>query len=173
MHSRSLQYIFSKLFLCFGAYTFPLIGIVLFRTYHTWHTEYVHLSHIKELTHWGRDKMTAISQTTFSSAFSWTKIFEFRLRFHWSLFPKGPIDNIPRLVQIMAWRRSGDKPLSEQVTESLLTYICITRPQWIKAHSHTQTKQNKLTILANFTAIQFYVFTRYMQSRPLLLTCKS
>ena len=27
--------------------------------------------------------------------------------------PKGPIDNIPALVQIMAWRRSGDKPLSE------------------------------------------------------------
>ena len=29
--------------------------------------------------------------------------------------PKGPIDNIPGLVQIMAWRRSGDKPLSEQI----------------------------------------------------------
>ena len=37
------------------------------------------------LTHWGRDKMDAISQTTFSSAFSWMKMFEFRLKF-WSLF---------------------------------------------------------------------------------------
>ena len=27
--------------------------------------------------------------------------------------PKGPINNFPALVQIMAWRRSGDKPLSE------------------------------------------------------------
>ena len=27
--------------------------------------------------------------------------------------PKGPINNNPALVQIMAWRRSGDKPLSE------------------------------------------------------------
>ena len=26
--------------------------------------------------------------------------------------PKGPINIIPALVQIMAWRRSGDKPLS-------------------------------------------------------------
>ena len=25
----------------------------------------------------------------------------------------GTINNIPALVQIMAWRRSGDKPLSE------------------------------------------------------------
>ena len=38
------------------------------------------------LTHWGRDKMDAIWQTTFSSAFSWLKMFEFRLKFHWSLF---------------------------------------------------------------------------------------
>ena len=30
--------------------------------------------------------MDTISQTTFSSAFSWMKIFEFRLKFHWSLF---------------------------------------------------------------------------------------
>ena len=27
--------------------------------------------------------------------------------------PEGPINNIPTLVQIMAWRRIGDKPLSE------------------------------------------------------------
>ena len=26
--------------------------------------------------------------------------------------PKGPINDIPALVQIMAWRQSGDKPLS-------------------------------------------------------------
>ena len=38
------------------------------------------------LTHWGRDKMDAISQTTFWSEFSWMKMFEFRLKFHWSLF---------------------------------------------------------------------------------------
>ena len=29
--------------------------------------------------------------------------------------PKGPINNIPALVQIMAWRRLGDKPLSKTV----------------------------------------------------------
>ena len=38
------------------------------------------------LTHWGRDKMAAIFQMTFSSAFSSMKMLEFRLRFHWSLF---------------------------------------------------------------------------------------
>ena len=29
--------------------------------------------------------------------------------------PKGQINNIPVLVQIMAWRRTGDKPLSEPI----------------------------------------------------------
>ena len=37
-------------------------------------------------THWGRDIMAAIFQTTFSNGFSWMKMFEFRLKFHWSLF---------------------------------------------------------------------------------------
>ena len=43
--------------------------------------------------------------------------------------PKGPISNIPTLVQIMAWCRPGDKPLSEPKLDSLLTHICVTRPQ--------------------------------------------
>ena len=38
------------------------------------------------LTHWGGDKMDHISQTMFSNAFSWMKMFEYRLRFHWILF---------------------------------------------------------------------------------------
>ena len=37
------------------------------------------------LTHWGRDKIDAILQTTLSSAFSWMKMHEFRLIFHWNL----------------------------------------------------------------------------------------
>ena len=29
--------------------------------------------------------------------------------------PKGPIDNIPALIQIMAWRQRGDNPLPESM----------------------------------------------------------
>ena len=43
--------------------------------------------------------------------------------------PKGPINNNPALVQIMAWHRSGNKPLSEPMIVNLLTQICVTRPQ--------------------------------------------
>ena len=45
--------------------------------------------------------------------------------------PKDRINNIAALVQIMAWRRPGDKPLSEPMMISLLTHICVTRPQWV------------------------------------------
>ena len=45
--------------------------------------------------------------------------------------PKGQINNVPPLVQIMAWRRPGDKPLSEPMMVRLPTHICVTRPQWV------------------------------------------
>ena len=54
-------------------HTALLIRILVFITY-------------QALTHWGREKMDATSQTTFSSAFSWMKVFEFRSKCHWSLF---------------------------------------------------------------------------------------
>ena len=77
------------------------------------------------LTHWGRDKMASISQTTLSNAFCWIKMISL------NFVPKGPINNIPALVQIMAWCRSGNKPLSEPMMVSLLMHICITWPQWV------------------------------------------
>ena len=90
------------------------------------------------ISHWSRDKMAAILQTTFSNAFSWMKVFGFRLIFHWNLFPR------VQLVQIMAWRHPVDKPLSEPMMVNLLTHICVTRPQWdieiLSPFSRTKTK---------------------------------
>ena len=43
--------------------------------------------------------------------------------------PKGRINNIPSMVQIMAWRRPGDKPLSEPMMVRLPRHICVARPQ--------------------------------------------
>ena len=47
--------------------------------------------------------------------------------------PNGPINNIPALIQIMALRRPGDKPLSEAMLVSLLTHKCVTCPQWVSS----------------------------------------
>ena len=67
--------------------------------------------------------------------FSWMKMYEFRLKFHWSLFLGSLMNNIPALAQIMAWRRPGDKPLSEPMMLRILTHICVTWPHWVKKQS--------------------------------------
>ena len=51
------------------------------------------------------------------------------IKFSLKYVHNGPIDNNPALVEIMAWRRSGDKPLSQPMMISLPTHICVTRPQ--------------------------------------------
>ena len=79
-----------------------------------------------------RDKMAALLQTTFSNAFFpyffhenvWISI-NISLKF----VPEGTINNIPALVQILAWCLPGDKPVSKLMVVSLLTHICATRPQ--------------------------------------------
>ena len=50
-----------------------------------------HTGNIVELTHWSRDKMAAIFQTTISNAFSWMRMYKFRSRFHWSLLQTVPL----------------------------------------------------------------------------------
>ena len=59
--------------------------------------------------------------------------------------PKGPINNIPILVWIMAWRLDGAKPLSKPILVYILsepmmicltTHIFVTRPQWVKKGVH-------------------------------------
>ena len=57
------------------------------------------------------------------------KMYEFLLKFHSSLLwfvHKGPINIIPALVQIMAWRRPGDKALFEPMMVSLLAYVSLS-----------------------------------------------
>ena len=63
-------------------------------------------------------------------------------------FLKSPIYNIPALVQIIAWRRPGNKPLPEPLMDSLPTHICVTRPQWVK--------QLQISIVFVIIAVQWW-----------------
>ena len=56
-------------------------------------------------------------------------MYEFQLIFHWRLLLRVQLTTLS--VQIMAWRRPSDKPLSEPMMVSLLTHICVTRPKWV------------------------------------------
>ena len=55
---------------------------------------------------------------------------------------KVQINNISALIQIIAWRWPGDKPLSETKMFSLPRHICITWPQW-------DISLNNVTIVIN------------------------
>ena len=59
--------------------------------------------------------MAAISQTIFSDAFNVNEKFCISIRISLKFVPKGPINNKSALVQAMAWRRTGDKPLPEPI----------------------------------------------------------
>ena len=63
--------------------------------------------------------------------------------------PKVQLDNIPALVQIMVWHRPGDKPLSEPMMVSLLTYICVTRRQWVKCEVRVVTSSTLELLLGD------------------------
>ena len=110
-----------------GRYGFPWKPLTIFASYRQnmhFYTIRISISSRwkvlkRVLTHWGRHKMAATFQTTFSNGFSSKFV------------PRGPINNILTFVQVMAWRRPGDKPLSEPLMVRLPRHICVTRPQWV------------------------------------------
>ena len=87
--------------------------------------------HKTALTHCGRGKNgRRFADDTFKRIFLNENVI-ISIKISLKFVPKVRISNIPALVQIMTWRRPGDKPLSEQMMVSLQTHICITRSQWV------------------------------------------
>ena len=89
------------------------------------------VTNLHALTHWGWDKMAAISQPIFANAFPWMKLLEFVSTFHQKFVTEGKVNNISTLFQIMDWCWPGEKPLSEPKMFSLLMDKFVTHPQWI------------------------------------------
>ena len=85
-------YIWNKIYMCIYTSSQMYEDWICIRLWiNKWHLISVFMLPLVEiwdcvLTHWGRDKMDAILQTTLSNAFSWMKMLEFRLKFHWHLF---------------------------------------------------------------------------------------
>ena len=79
--------------------------------------------------------------------------------------PKVWINNIPAFVQIMAWHRSGDKPLSEPTMASLLTHICVPLPQWVKCLKQRSdlSRHGKTAVYILINGIQLVIlFHKYL-----------
>ena len=68
------------------------------------------------------------------------------INFSLKFVPKGPINNIPVLVQMMAWRRPGAKPMMA----SLLTHICVIRAQWVRWWYLSMLSNNLFVMFKSF-----------------------
>ena len=65
------------------------------------------------LTHLPLDKMVAIVADDIFKCIFLNENGRIPIQISLKFVPKSPINNMPTLVQIMAWRRTGDKPLPE------------------------------------------------------------
>ena len=65
------------------------------------------------LTHLPLDKMAAILADDNFRCIFLNENDRIPIRISLKFVPRSPIDNKPALVQVMAWRRIGDKPLPE------------------------------------------------------------
>ena len=79
-------------------------------------------------------KMAAISQTILFRCIFQNEKFGTLIKNSLEFVAKGPIDNNPALIEIMAWRRKSEKPLYEPMPTRSLTGICGTRGRWVNMH---------------------------------------
>ena len=133
---------------------------------------YLHLNTLRSRQN-GRRFPDDIFQCIFlyENVLIWTKVSV-------QFIPKGPINNIPDLFQIMGWCRSGDKPLSEPMMSSFLTHICVTGPQWVNstrvttnpAHINPHQKLTHQIIRSMTDYIYIYVYI-YMPLKTTIYYC--
>ena len=79
------------------------------------------------LTHWGRDKIAAIFQTTFLKWIFMDEGVWISIEMSLTFIPKGPVNNIPALVQIMAWRRPSDNHCLNEWVQSVTRGMIMIR----------------------------------------------
>ena len=72
----------------------------------------------------------------------------------------------------MAWRRSGDKPLSEPMMIRLLTHICVTRPQWVNMSPLSVAYMHQLTGSSLVQVMACCLFGTKPLPEPMLAYCK-
>ena len=86
-----------------------------------------------------------------------------RIKISLKFVPKSPINNIPALVQIMAWRRPGNKPLFEPMMAILPMHICVIRPQWVQFfYKNHQFRHTGLSLLVTLCQLSNPLMTEIL-----------
>ena len=85
------------------------------------------------LTHLPLNKWLPLLQTTFSNAFSWMKITEFGLKFHWIFFPGVQLTISQHWFRQWLGAEQATSHCLSQYLPSSLTHICSTRGRWVNS----------------------------------------
>ena len=72
------------------------------------------------LTHLPLDKMAAILADDIFKHIFFNENARISIKISLNFFPSGPIDNKSALVQVMAWRLTGGKPLPEPMLNQFI-----------------------------------------------------
>ena len=90
--------------------------------------------------HWSLGKIVVISQTTFSNAFSWMKMYEFRLRFHWSFFLRLELTIFQHWFKY--WLRT-DQATSHYMNQYWRIYASLGLNEWSEEWRHMNNISNQ------------------------------
>ena len=74
----------------------------------------------------------------------------------------------------MAWRRPGDKPLSEPIMLSVSTHICVARPQWVNRQLGHDTCCSACHVMSNhvITGTHCIVIYNLIYHNGLFVLCR-
>ena len=85
----------------------------------------VHHILCKPLTHLSLDKMATVLADDILKCIFLNENDDIPIEISLKLVPRSPINNKSALVQVMAWRQTGDKPLSEPMMNQFTdAYMC-------------------------------------------------
>ena len=116
--------------------------------------------------------MAVILRTTLSKAFSWLKMYGFRLRFHWSLFLGV---QLRIFQQWCGWWLGTDHATSHflhKLLFCLLTHICVTRPQ-LYNHQYINLVGSDLSIQFFYSGLGYFTIAVYSGSSLWVSVCCS
>ena len=137
-------------------------------------------------THWGREEQCRFADEILKYI-SLNENVLIPKNISLKFIPKTLLRNITALVQIMAWRRPGDKPLSEPMMVRSPTHTCVPRSPWVETQMHitkhevnagvSNVTYDKLFLNKSMQSNDFLVRKSYgsptMVANPLCLVCPS
>ena len=117
------------------------------------------------LTHWGQDKMAAILAVDIFKCISLNENVWISNKISLTFVSEVPIYHKPALIQVMAWRLTGDKPLSESMMACFTDALFVIRPQWVKSGNLKQFRNQLKYQWLKYLYINIFFSMIYQQSK--------